>query len=213
MARIRLRADSSPQPSRAAMSASWSARRKMSAGPRTRPSAWNSRTVLSPSPSMSKAPRETKWISRSSVWAAQVRPPVQRRTTSPGGAHGKAAADRAVIRGDERLGTGGAALGHHRDDLRDHVAGALQHHGVADAHILAGDLVLVVQRRARDQHAADIDRRQPRHRGQRAGAADLDVDVFQHGGGLLGGEFPGDRPARLAADEAQPALQARSSIL
>ena len=34
---------------------------------------------------MSKAGRETKWISRSSTCAAQIRPPVQRRTASPGG--------------------------------------------------------------------------------------------------------------------------------
>src|ERR1700712_1150658 len=41
--------------------------------------------VFSPRPSMSKAGRETKWISRSTRWAGQIRPPVQRRTTSPGG--------------------------------------------------------------------------------------------------------------------------------
>ena len=34
---------------------------------------------------MSKAGRETKWISRSTRCAAQIRPPVQRRTASPGG--------------------------------------------------------------------------------------------------------------------------------
>ena len=50
------------------------------------------------------------------------------------------------------------ALQHDRDDLRDHVAGALQHHGVADADVLAGDLVLVVQRGVLHQHAADIHR-------------------------------------------------------
>ena len=31
------------------------------------------------------------------------------------------------------------------DDLRDHVSGALDRDGVADAHVLARDLVLVVQ--------------------------------------------------------------------
>jgi hypothetical protein len=35
-----------------------------------------------------------------------------------------------------------------------------------------------VQRRIRDDDAADGDRRQPRHRRQRAGAADLDVDLL-----------------------------------
>ena len=33
---------------------------------------------------MSKALRATKWLSRSTAWAAQISPPVQRRTRSPG---------------------------------------------------------------------------------------------------------------------------------
>ena len=37
--------------------------------------------VLSPQPSMSNAPRAQKWISRSVTCAAQISPPVQRRTT------------------------------------------------------------------------------------------------------------------------------------
>ena len=57
----------------------------MSIGVRIRPSSWNSMIVFSPSPSMSKALRETRWISRSTVCAGQIRPPVQRLTTSPGG--------------------------------------------------------------------------------------------------------------------------------
>ncbi len=34
---------------------------------------------------MSNASRLTKWRSRSVIWAAQISPPVQRRTASPGG--------------------------------------------------------------------------------------------------------------------------------
>ena len=77
----------------------------------------------------------------------------------------------------ERLRVLRPPLEYHGNDLRDHVAGALQHHGVADADVLAGDLVLVVQRRVLHQHAADIHRLEPRDRRQRAGAADLDADV------------------------------------
>ncbi len=40
---------------------------------------------FSPSPSMSKAPRDTKWRSRSTACAGQVSPPVQRRIASPSG--------------------------------------------------------------------------------------------------------------------------------
>ena len=45
------------------------------------------------------------------------------------------------------------------------------------AHVLARDLVLVVQRRVGDDDAADRHRLEPRDRRQRAGAADLDVDA------------------------------------
>ena len=46
-----------------------------------------------------------------------------------------------------------------------------------------------------------------RDRRERAGAANLDFDIFQHGASLFGGEFPGDRPARGAAGEAEAGLQ------
>ena len=54
--------------------------------------------------------------------------------------------------------------------------------------------------------AADIDRLEVGDRRQRAGAADLDQDVVQPRARLLGRELVGDRPARRAADEAQPLL-------
>ena len=77
---------------------------------------------------------------------------------------------------------------HHVDHLRDDVAGALDDHGVADADIAALaqllavaadalDVVLVVQRRVLHHHAADADRLELADRRQRAGAADLDLDV------------------------------------
>ena len=156
---------------------------------------------------MSKAGRETKWISRSTRCAGQIRPPVQRRTTSPGGRTAWLPQAGQSVGEAIRFRAGRAAVQHDRDDLRDHVAGALQHDGVADTDVLAGDLVLVVQRGAGDQHAADVDWFEFGDRGQRAGAADLDADVAQHRGGLFGRELPGDRPARRAADEAEPALQ------
>ena len=47
-----------------------------------------------------------------------------------------------------------AVLDQRRHDLRDHVAGALDHDAVADPKVLAGDVVLVVQGRPGDGDAA-----------------------------------------------------------
>ena len=42
---------------------------------------------------------------------------------------------------------------------------------------------------------------------------DLDIDIFQHGFGLFGGEFVGDGPARRTRDKTQPVLQFQPSTL
>ena len=68
------------------------------------------------------------------------------------------------------------------------LAGALDHHAVADADVLAGDLVLVVERGAGDDDAADGDRRQRRHRRQRAGAPDFNRDVRERSEERRGGK-------------------------
>ena len=59
-----------------------------------------------------------------------------------------------------------------------------------------------------DGDAADFHRAQPRHRGNGAGAADLHVNRLHHGGFLHRREFPGNRPARRARDEARRLLVA-----
>ena len=122
-------------------------------------------------------------------------------------AHGMAAADGAFVRKLIGLRALRPLLQDHAHDLRNDVAGALDHDRVADAHILARDLVFVVQRGVLHHHAADRDGLQFRDRRELAGAADLDVDVEQHGFGLLGREFVRDGPARAARHEAQPLLQ------
>src|SRR6185437_1711602 len=122
-------------------------------------------------------------------------------------AHGDAVADRATVGELVRLAALGAAVEHDRYDLRDHVAGALEDHGVALAHVLAGDFVFVVERRALDDHAADRDRFQDRDRGQGALAADLDADFLEDCLRPFGREFVRERPARGAADHAEPPLQ------
>src|SRR5690606_27087725 len=61
------------------------------------------------------------------------------------------------------------------DDLRDDVARPLDHDAVPDPDVLAVELVLVVERRARNRDAADADRAQPRDGGDRARTADLEL--------------------------------------
>ena len=91
--------------------------------------------------------------------------------------------------------------------MRDHVAGALHQNRVADAHVLALDLVLVVQGGVGDDDAADGHRLELGDRRQRARAADVDLDRLDDRRRLLGRELVRDRPARRARDEAEPLLQ------
>src|SRR6185503_887579 len=54
--------------------------------------------------------------------------------------------------------------------------------------------------------AADGDRLEPRHRRQRTGAADLNIDAIEDRRRLLGREFVRNRPARAARNKAQAIL-------
>jgi hypothetical protein len=90
--------------------------------------------------------------SRSSRCAGQISPPVQRTSTSPSSATASES-QRGQWSGRSR----GAVLvaGEILDDLRDHVAGALEDDAVAGAHAEPRDLVGIVQRRIGDHDAAD----------------------------------------------------------
>ena len=118
---------------------------------------------------------------------------------------------RAAARADMRKLIGLRAvrplLRHHFDDLRNDVAGALHDDRIADANILARDLVFIVQRGVLHDDAADRHRLEPRDRRQRAGAADLNLDVAQNCRRAFGRELMRDGPARRARDEAEPLLQ------
>ena len=172
---------------------------------------------------MSKARREANSFKCSIFWNGQANSPVQwaRAPSSPvavvsrtdGGVQ-RARAFRGEVIG---LGVLRPLVDDDVDHLRDDVAGALDDDGVADADVAALaqglavaadalDVVLVVQRDVLHDDAADADRLQLADRRERAGAADLDLDVFQHGGGALGRELVRDRPARATRDEAEPLL-------
>ena len=161
---------------------------------------------------MSKALRETKCFSRSLACAGQIEPAgaaphhVGASGRLVGLAHGVAAAGRADLGHLVGLGALGPLLEHDAHHLRDHVAGAADDHRVADADVLARDLVLVVQRGVGHDHAADRHRLELGGRRERAGAADLDLDVEQPVVASCGRELVGDGPARRARDEAQPLL-------
>ena len=90
-------------------------------------------------------------------------------------AHRLAAARRADLGHLVGLGALGPLVEHDAHHLRDHVAGAAHDHRVADADVLARDLVLVVQRGVGDDHAAHRHRLELGGRRERAGAADLDA--------------------------------------
>ena len=118
-----------------------------------------------------------------------------------------ALANRAGLGKNKRSGLRRPFLKHRAQDLRDDVARALHDDRIADADILARDLVLVVKRCVLHDDAANGDGREFRHRRQRACAADLNIDVLQHGHRLLGGKFVRRRPARRPRYKAEPLLQ------
>ncbi len=113
---------------------------------------------------------------------------------------------RAFLRKFVGLGAARAVFHNDAQHLRNDVAGALDAHRIADADVEPRDLVEIMQRRVLDHDAADRHRFELGHRRERAGAADLDLDVLDDGQRLLGGKFVRDRPARRARHEAETLL-------
>ena len=101
----------------------------------------------------------------------------------------------------------GPPVGYHPDDFRDNLAGLLNDHGVADAHVKPANLVFIVQRGTLDRRASEEDRFQFRDRGECAGAADLDGDGFELRLGLVGRILEGHAPARRFGRGAKPLAQ------
>ena len=79
--------------------------------------------------------------------------------------------------------------------IGDDIAGSFNNHGVANTDVFALDFIHIVQGSAFDGHAADMDRRQLGHRGQRADPADLRNDIQDGGRCLDGREFIRRGPA------------------
>ena len=160
--------------------------------------------MRSPSPSMSIAPREPKWMIRWSRWNGHAGS-TQRVSASPSAAHQRGA-ERARARGRERPTARrprAAATSTGPDDLGDDVAGLADDHGVAGAHVLGRDLVLVVQRGQADGGAADEHRLEHGERRRPAGAPDRHHDVLEQRRALLRRELVGDGPAGRLRREAE----------
>ena len=92
----------------------------------------------------------------------------------------------------------GPLIQHDADNLWDHIAGPLHDDRIADADILARNLVFVVQRGIGHNHAADRDGLKLGDGRQGTRAANLDLDVAENSRRLLGREFVRNRPARAS---------------
>ena len=169
----------------------------------------NSAIDFSPSPSMSSAPRDTKCRSRSKRCAGQIRPPVQRTSTSPSSATASLPHIGTVV-GEFVSGSRGSSRVRFSTTCGITSPARWMRTRSPMRRPEPRDLVAVVERDVGDDDAADADRLQPPDRRQLAGAADLDVDRLERGFGLLGGELVGEPPARRAGDEAEPLLPGRA---
>ena len=122
-------------------------------------------------------------------------------------AFGVASAGRTGDRETKRLGIERSLLDNNPHHLRNDVTCPLHDNSVTDTDILAGNLILVVQRRVGDHHTSNRHRPQLGHRRQRTGTTHLDVDAQKLGLRLLGWKLVGDGPARRTADETQSLLE------
>src|SRR4029079_16717043 len=122
-------------------------------------------------------------------------------------AHGVAATGRADFRKLESFRALRPLVLNRSKNLRNDVASTLDNDGVADAHVLPFDLIFIVEGGVLHHDASDGHRLELGDGGERASAADLDVDAAKDGGRLLGREFMRDGEARRARDETETFLQ------
>ena len=110
-----------------------------------------------------------------------------------------------AVRGiDELAGVVGPQVFFDADDVRDDLARLLDDDRVADADVLAGDLLGVVQADAADRRAGDLHRLQVGRGREGAALADGDEDVVDARGRFVLLELVGDEPARRLAGGAEP---------
>ena len=115
-------------------------------------------------------------------------------------------ADRTRRRQLDDAGVGRPPLGQHPDHLRNHVTRAPHDHGIADPHVLARELIHVVQGHVAHGDAADEHGLEPRDGRQRPGTPNLELDRADDGRRLLGLELVRDGPAWGASNVTELAL-------
>src|SRR5512139_2727938 len=177
-----------------------------SAGSWISPASSNWLTILSPSPSMSMPPRETKCLMFSRIGAGQIDAAVGHLALEP---HDPRAADGAGRWHPEGSLFSGPPAFDDLDDLGDHVARPLHDHGVADADVLLGDLVFVVQGCPAHRDAAHLDGFHDGNGGQHARSPHTDDDVLDDGRCLRGREFDRHGPARASGHHPQAVLEGK----
>ena len=92
-------------------------------------------------------------------------------------------------------------------DLRDHVTGLVNHDRIADTHVLASDLVDVVQSRTGNRGTRNRHRVELRNRSEHACAPHLHANLAQDGGFFFRRELEGNGPARGARREPKGILR------
>ena len=131
----------------------------------------------------------TKCLTAWKTWPGQPARLGQIVQTPVLGLDGGRAAGRALAPAARAPGCGSCALlrlGRGRDHLRDHVAGAHHDHLVAVAHVLAAQVLLVVERGELHRHARHLHRLELRERHHVAGAAHVPGHALERGGGRRG---------------------------
>src|SRR5439155_6311516 len=81
------------------------------------------------------------------------------------------------------------------DDLRYHIAAALEQNPIVDLQTEPADFIFIEKRGVPDGRAAKLHRFQLGYRCERAGAPDLHADIHEPRCGLPRGEFYSDRPS------------------
>ncbi len=123
------------------------------------------------------------------------------------GLHRRRAADRTALGRRPGASPLRPLLLHHAHDLGDHLPAALDEDGVAHPHVLAGDLLLVVEGRPAHGGPGQRHRREVGDRSQLAGAAHLHLDRLHGRRRLHRRVLVGDRPAGELRREAQLLLE------
>ena len=104
---------------------------------------------------------------------------------------------------NEGLLTSNARIDHRANHIRNDLSCPFDEDAVANADVLFGDVIEIVQGRLADDDSPDLDRFQYSERGQHPGPPDIDPDIHQAGGHFAGRELECQRPAWVLSHKSQ----------